>query len=150
MRGGAPLSWIKPLDPTGNARGANGEHLIGTYRGHFEHWNLSYLRGGLTPRYVHKKKVAQRKREGWWIATPDDARQYEGDLSASGTIESENLILMVAPIDLIEERRALRRQQARDADKAATAKFLDGKVQGEESTDGRPIRFQTSDHGSAS
>jgi hypothetical protein len=150
MRGGLPLSWIRPLDPTGNAVGASGEHLIGTYRGHFESWNLTYLRPGYTARYVHKKKVAQRKREGWKVATPEDARQYEGELSASGAIESENLILLVAPIALIEERAKLRREQSRQADKAATDKFLTDRVQGEaEASDGRPIRFQTSDHGSA-
>ena len=146
MRGGVPLSWVKPLTASGNLH----EHVIGTYRGNFEHWNLSFLRPGLTPHYVHKKKVAARKREGWKIATPDDARQYEGgELSLSGAIETENLVLMVAPTAEVEARRQLRREQARQADKAATSKFLDGGSASEGSTDGRPIRFQTADHGSA-
>ena len=149
MRGGAPLSWIRPLDTSGNAQGVNGEHLIGTYRGHFEHWNLSYLRPGYTARYVSKKKMAQRRREGWKVATPEDARQYEGELTLGGTIESENLILMVAPTDEVEARHTLRREQARQADKAATSKFLDSHATGERSEDGQPIRFQTADHGSA-
>lgn len=150
MRGGQPLDWLKPLDTTGNTVSLSGEHLIGTWRGHFSHWNLSYLKPGHTARYVSKRKKAQRIREGWKVATPEDARQYEGELSLSGTIESENLILMTAPTALVEERANLRREQARQADKAATDKFLGSRAAGEESTDGRPIRFQTSDHGSAS
>ena len=64
MRGGAPARWMKPLLPTGEREVG----VRGTYAGHFEHWNLTNLRPGFVPRYVHKKKVPARQRLGYVVA----------------------------------------------------------------------------------
>lgn len=146
--GGKPLEWIKPLNPEGNLN----SDFQGCYRGHFSNWNVK-LKPGLVPRYVNPRRVNLRRQQGWRIASPEDAQMGETfSLDAPSPMDSAqragNLVLMVAPLDVVARSQAIKIEQSRSYLSAETNNYLATRP-GEEtySREGAPIRFKERDHG---
>lgn len=149
MRGGAPLTWLKPLTP----EGTRAPGIMGCYRGHFEHWNFESVRPGYVIRGVHKKRVQSRQRQGWKIATLEDARPFGGVPEGLQTglggaaLETENLVFMIAPVEVAQKRLdhlSAMNKQWTSRDNPGTTQYLNRTAGGEDvyrSHESRPIRF---------
>lgn len=145
MRGGAPLHWLKPLLPDGTREVG----VKGTYSGQFEHWNIEGLRPGFVPRYVSKRKYASRLRRGYVVAKPEDCKPFGGIPTAHQTgtgsaMETENLILMLAPIEVVEREQAALAEKNRQWTNTPSSDYI-GRGTSEEAryseVSKRPIRF---------
>jgi hypothetical protein len=146
MKGGAPLEWVKPLNPDGQTEPG----VIGTYRRHFSHWNLRNLKPGFTARYVSKKKVDMKRSEGWKVATRDDAQMGMEPFGSYGSMGSalttRDTVLMIAPISHVAKDTEERLQRDRQILTSTFQQRQSGQEQSYERP-GRPLRYQTSEHG---
>lgn len=146
MRGGGVLDWIRPLSP----QGTRAPGVLGCYRAGFEHWNLRNPKPGYTFRYVHKKKVASRRYQGYVIAKAEHA-ELAGDLPMGGPtgisdalLETENMILMAAPTERVADNIANLQARTKSAVEGNVHNYL-ANERGSEGVYGnnskRPIRF---------
>jgi hypothetical protein len=146
MRGGAPIRWVKPLNADGNLE----EGFTGCYRGNFEHWNVKLKVPGFVTRVVNKRNVARRKRMGWIVATPEYVESLGGEeierrRFSNAVIETENMVMMLAPIKVVEANQADIKRRSDASLAHPTAEFINRGTTSEatfsQQANGRPIRF---------
>lgn len=149
-RGGVALEWIKPLLPDGTREPG----VMGCYRGGFSGWNLRNPKPGYTFRLVNKKRITERTYQGYIIARPEHA-QLAGDPNPyddvsrtrripGALLETEGMVMMLAPIDRIKELEDQRLKRTKDLVEGIVAGYQD-KATGAEQVLGRtarkPLRF---------
>jgi len=146
VRGGAPSDWIRPLDPDGQ----RSAHIVGTYTGHYEHWNLRGLRPGFTARYVSKRLVSQRARLGWRKATEADAQMgempYGLPQQMGSDITTAETVLMICPIDVYAARHKARIERDNQLVRGDFTR-RSHPLESQYAREGRPTRFSLPDHG---